>query len=259
MPLKRSTVTCQTCGTRFDRYLSQIRPSGLTFCTRACFKATPRPPLSSLICEQCGKAFHRTPSQIANGAFRRCSTACFALGRVTPLTERFWSKVRKTENCWFWTGSMNGAYGQLYAPMYANRAVGAHRVAWTLATGEVLVTAEALLHTCDTPACVRNDDEGTYVVGHKTLPRRGHLAKGTLLDNNVDQVAKGHINRIPMPHDVQPRGEGHGRHKLTEVDVAAIRHLASINIPTYYLAERFGVHPGTIGKIIRREKWRHVP
>ena len=56
------------------------------------------------------------------------------------------------------------------------------------------------------------------------------------------------------------RGERHGRAKLT---AEAVREIRGANITVVgtadALAEQFGVSPVTIGKVHRRETWRHVP
>jgi uncharacterized protein YjcR len=46
-----------------------------------------------------------------------------------------------------------------------------------------------------------------------------------------------------------------GKAKLTEADIRAIR---ASNLSYSVLAEMYGVHRVTIGKIVRREKWKHV-
>lgn len=43
----------------------------------------------------------------------------------------------------------------------------------------------------DDRICVRNDDIGTYVIKGVTVPRRGHLFKGTIADNIRDMWEKG--------------------------------------------------------------------
>lgn len=54
-------------------------------------------------------------------------------------------------------------------------------------------------------------------------------------------------------------GEGNPNAKLTEVDVIDIRKLYSTGKFTQrHLSKTFSVHPLTIGKIIRRETWKHI-
>jgi HNH endonuclease len=94
--------------------------------------------------------------------------------RHRPLTERFWEKVEKTDDCWLWLGNLNGngyGYTKLEAPSRRNEL--AHRISWTLHFGPI---PEGLFvcHHCDTPPCVRPD----------------HLFLGTHSDNMKDMWRK---------------------------------------------------------------------
>ncbi len=104
----------------------------------------------------------------------------------------------------------------------------AHRVAWEIVAGPI---PEGLhvLHTCDNPACCRNDDEGTYEVNGVLFPRRGHLWLGTNADNTADKIAKGrqsagdrHGSRL-HPERVA-RGDRHGAHTHPERIARGDRH-----------------------------------
>jgi hypothetical protein len=97
-----------------------------------------------------------------------------------PVEKRFWGKVYKTQNCWFWIGNITGGgYGHFSIN-------GRHRpaqvVAWELFHGRPFPDAKWGLHTCDIKQCVRPD----------------HIFPGTRSDNMVDAVRKGmgHQNRI---------------------------------------------------------------
>lgn len=55
------------------------------------------------------------------------------------------------------------------------------------------------------------------------------------------------------------KGMYHTMAKLTDADVLAIReHFATGEISHQALADRYNVYRTTIGKIIRRQTWRHI-
>lgn len=71
---------------------------------------------------------------------------------ATPsVLERFEAKVRKTDNCWFWTASTQGrGYGQFY---YEGRVQLAHRVAWIMHHGPI-PDGMVIDHVCHNTLCV---------------------------------------------------------------------------------------------------------
>ena len=89
-------------------------------------------------------------------------------GKLPMTVERFWSKVNKTESCWLWMASTvwNG-YGRFRVGSTLQRA---HRISWELYNGPI-PDGLSILHSCDTPACVRPD----------------HLFLGTQEDNPAGQ------------------------------------------------------------------------
>lgn len=97
----------------------------------------------------------------------------------------FRSKVEKAPGgaCWLWKGKaakQNGGYGR--AQLAAGKTVLAHRLAYVIAYGP-LAPGECILHSCDTPLCVRPD----------------HLFKGDRGDNARDMANKGraHLQKNP--------------------------------------------------------------
>jgi len=108
-----------------------------------------------------------------------------------------------------------------------------HRVAWLITFGRW--PEPCALHHCDVPPCFN--------------PR--HLFEGTMGENNADRDRKGR-NRVV-------RGERHGQSVFTEEQIREIR---AAYVPwvttTGMLAKKYGVSPGSILRIVRRESWAHV-
>lgn len=89
-----------------------------------------------------------------------------------PLIDRFWSKIKKTDGCWIWTGSKNGlGYGRIehHGIKYAT-----HRFSYQMKYGPI-PNGLWVLHHCDNPPCVN--------------PK--HLFTGTPRDNTQDMISKG--------------------------------------------------------------------
>lgn len=107
----------------------------------------------------------------------------------------------------------------------------AHRISFSSLVGEI-PQGMLVLHRCDNPACINP----------------AHLFLGTNLDNNKDRDNKGRTHK----------GESHRRAKLTVEKILSIRsrHLSGESMES--IAEDFNVCGTTIGKIIRKERWKHV-
>lgn len=70
--------------------------------------------------------------------------------------ERFWSKVQKTEECWFWNGpKYRNGYGAFHKslPGHRTKNIIAHRLAYTLVNGAIPEGLE-LDHLCHVRSCV---------------------------------------------------------------------------------------------------------
>lgn len=148
--------------------------------------------------------------------------------RHTPesFAKAFWAQVSKGDGCWLWVGSISKAgYGR-----FGSKRTGAHRLAWQLTNGTI-PDGKAILHSCDTPACVNP----------------AHLRVGDLKDNMQDALVR---NRRAV-------GERAYNHKLTEQDVRAIRSLAGHETQRS-LSRRFDVAPSLIHRIISGASWRAV-
>ncbi len=145
--------------------------------------------------------------------------------------------------CWLWTLLADkDDYGMLRWQERPGRK--AHRVAWTIWRGPI-PAGMCVLHKCDTPPCCNPD----------------HLFLGTPTSNMADKVAKGRQAKGPGAGTKSPcRGAANVNAKLTDAAVVKIRAMyASGAANQYELARAFGVGQPVIGKVVRRESWRHVP
>lgn len=180
-------------------------------------------PTVSLRCDQCGDSFFAWPVEVRKGR-RFCSYACSVLGRTKAITERFWSKVEKSEGCWLWTGATVPPYG--YGFLGRGKAgsgnIYAHRLAWELHFGSI-PEGHFVCHHCDTPPCVRPD----------------HLFVGLPSENSMDMAIK-----------------ERQRHKLTAAQVAKIR--ASVDMTQAQLARIYGVSHQLISRILAGQIRIHV-
>lgn len=209
--MRNQVITCERCGKVFRVPLS--RGPNVRFCGRACYISPTK------ACACCGATFSTAHSE------KFCSRACYHRGRVAPVAERFWPKVRKTEGCWLWEGGMNGDYG-------AFDNTSAHHMAWVLTHGEV-PEGQEVCHNCpggDNPRCVNP----------------AHMFLGTRRDNMQDAVRKGRVRR----------GERHGCARLTAEQVLDIRaRYAAGGVSHEALASEFGVSRPTVSLIISRKNW----
>ena len=87
--------------------------------------------------------------------------------------QRFWEKVRKTENCWLWQGSVTSdGYGRFHM---SGKTHSAHRIAYMLRNGMIEDDLH-VLHKCDNPPCVNP----------------AHLYLGDHYQNMQDKKMRGH-------------------------------------------------------------------
>lgn len=146
------------------------------------------------------------------------------------VLKRFWSKVKKTDGCWEWTGSINNKgygnvriYNKLWLP---------HRVSYIISCGEIPENMH-VCHRCDNPKCV--------------TPK--HLFLGSAKQNAADKVTK---NR-------QSKGVTHGGHKLSEKEVKEIRKLYLGGGESHRsLAAKYNVTYGLISYILHYKIWTHI-
>lgn len=143
---------------------------------------------------------------------------------------RFWEKVALGEGCWAWQGDKCDGYGRVRVQ---GRHRKAHRIAYEMLNGPIPVGLY-ICHHCDNPSCVRPS----------------HLYAGTQRDNMRDRGARGRGANL--------KGESHGRAKLNEDAVRAIRSRKAAGARTTELAREYGVSPSAIVFVVNGSHWRHV-
>lgn len=149
----------------------------------------------------------------------------------TPISERFWLKVRKgdVDSCWVWTGGTNAdGYGRIRAEG-CHALQQAHRVSWELHNGQPVPDSLMVLHRCDNPPCVNP----------------AHLFLGTNTDNMRDMAKKG-------------RNKSANNTRLTEGQVRAIRQRHASGEQRRHLALEYGVTRWHISGIVCRRSWPHL-
>lgn len=188
-------------------------------------------------CIVCGQTFFVRAHEARNPQRGKycsmvCRNAAYTSHR-TPLRDRFWFKVDKSDGCWIWTGAKNPlGYGRVNLGGHFGRTAQASRVAWELTYGPIPDGLQ-VCHHCDNPPCVRPD----------------HLFLGTPADNKDDLISKG----------LQAVGEDVPSAKLTDDQVREIRarHAAGQSQPV--IAKAFGISRSNVSCIVRRKTWSHVP
>jgi hypothetical protein len=146
------------------------------------------------------------------------------------LAQRFWSKVdpAPSQCCWEWTACKNNyGYGKVW---FNTKQLLAHRVAYTLAKGEI-PKGFVVRHTCDNPACCNPD----------------HLILGTHADNTADMIKR--------QRNCTFKGEQNGKAKLT-----AKQAMEVYNSPLthYEIAEFYNIGETTVSLIKNKKRWKHI-
>ena len=144
------------------------------------------------------------------------------------------------DSCWNWTG---GKMPKGYGIFNYDKSRLAHRASYSLFKGDI-PDGMNVCHKCDNPQCTNPD----------------HLFLGTQKDNLADMTRKG--RRV----NAAPKGERHGRAKLTLRQVSFIksflrRHVpfqGQKNGPILFLAGWMNVKPYLIRQINNNTNWREV-
>lgn len=119
----------------------------------------------------------------------------------------------------------------------------------TLRDGRVGVRRQVHRLVLSAFECEQPELEARHLNGNRLDNRLGNLAWGTAFDNAVDRERHGNTLR----------GERHGRARITADEVREIRALAAAGANKTLLAQRFGLGRTSVGHIVQRRNWRHVP
>lgn len=97
--------------------------------------------------------------------------------RGLTLEQRFWAKVRKTDDCWLWTASTTSqGYGQIKADGWMRYA---HRVSWEL-TNDPIPDGMDIDHRCANRKCVNPEHlrvtTRSQNMQHLTGPRKDNTS-----------------------------------------------------------------------------------
>jgi hypothetical protein len=162
---------------------------------------------------------------------------------------RFEEKIQKSSEpngCWIWTAALSDkGYG--FFKSSDGRMMKAHRFAYETYVGPIPPRL-LVLHTCDTPACVRPD----------------HLWVGTHADNMADmarkkRAASGERNGAYTHPETRHFGTKNVNARLTEDDIRAIRReYLPIRGMLVALGRKYNTPPQNIHSIVIRKTWRHV-
>lgn len=145
------------------------------------------------------------------------------------VTERFWARITKTDNCWTWNGATDtSGYGLLEVE---NKTRAVHRLSWELHYGSI-PNGLGVFHKCDNRICIRPS----------------HLFIGTARDNVADRDRKGR----------QAIGKRNARTKLMPTQIRQIRELFVKGVSYSALGRKFSVDAKTIWCVINGKSWKYV-
>ena len=185
-------------------------------------------------CHVCEKEFsYKSSRKGVKYCSRDCYYSTISERLLSKTSGRFWSKVKKTDGCWVWTGKSFGDFGYC---RYSKTLV--HRKSWELTFGKI-PKGKLVLHKCDNPPCVRPD----------------HLYIGTQKDNVRDMHERGRAVVNPV------YGEKNNMSKLTNAEVSRIRRsFGGKHGEMKRLAAQFDVSLAQVSRILNNKsrvaEWR---
>ena len=193
------------------------------------------------VCD-CGTVTLVRTASLTLGLTKSCGCWMSELARERGAQQRerrFWDMVdvRGYDQCWPWKGYRRPSKA---GPTYGlcrlkRRMMHAHRLAWQLDKKKTIPRGFVVMHTCDNPPCCN--------------PR--HLSCVKHSENMADMRKKGRAK--------SPKGADNPRAKFTKRQANRIREKYHANWPTItikQLAKQHGVHPYTMGRLVRGESYK---
>lgn len=169
-----------------------------------------------------------------NLRFRKYGNPLGGVKNQAPMEERFWRRVEKTNDCWWWRPTRcKNTYGLIQMGGKGTKSITTHRYSYTLHHGEI-PDGMLVMHSCDNPACVN-----PY-----------HLSLGSHKDNVADMIQKG---RRGEPKTI---GEQNPKAVLNEDKVRYIRSMPNASHAS--LARELGVGTSTVRGVRTGRTWSHI-
>jgi hypothetical protein len=157
----------------------------------------------------------------------------------------FEQKVINANNCWEWTGVINGGYGRL---SIKGKRVLAHRYALMLHLNRPIPKEMEVRHICNNSKCFNplHLEEGSHKQNMNDMVIANRQAQGSDLSNKLKGI----------PH-VKARGQSNSNASLSESDALKILSLKGTT-PVKELSVLYGVSKNQITRIQNGKSWKHL-
>lgn len=152
--------------------------------------------------------------------------------KARTISERFWEKVYKSDECWVWTAAKYPSGYGLFVSHKGESPEGAHRVSYRLTFGKI-PKGKQILHRCDNRPCVLPD----------------HLYAGTQSENMHDKIRRGRWKYTPR----NQRGENNPNSIISDARVAKMLAEIESGKGPISVARKYGISYKTLWAIRKRK------
>lgn len=178
----------------------------------------------------------------------------------TPLIDKFYSKVIKTEFCWVWGGLKNKlGYGRFCVGN--GLTVKAHRWIYEYYYGLIPKGLE-VCHKCDFPSCIRFDHLwlGTHAQNMADASQKGRMPKGEThwAKKYPWKYVRGKAHWTNVNPSKINRGIDRPTAKLKEKNIDKIHQLTAEGKSQTFIAKQFGVNQSVISRVLSGKVWKHL-